>query len=74
MDAAIITSCYVIVQRHRLTKLQEGRLAVSQCSIEIVVKTKRDTMQNEVIRCRMKVKDIIERVQCMRGQWAQHIA
>ena len=36
--------------------------------------TKRDKIRNEVIRSKTKVVDIIDKVQCMRGQWAGHIA
>ena len=36
--------------------------------------TKRDKIRNEIKRCKTGVKDIIERVWCMRGQWAGHVA
>ena len=36
--------------------------------------TKRDKIRNEIIRSKTGVKDITERVQCMRGQWAGHVA
>ena len=36
--------------------------------------TKRDKIRNEIIRCETGVNDIIERVWCMRGQWAGHVA
>ena len=36
--------------------------------------TKRDKIRNEVIRSKTGVKDIIEKVQCMKGQWAGHVA
>ena len=35
---------------------------------------KRDKKRNEVIRLKTKVVDIVDKVQCMRGQWAGHIA
>ena len=36
--------------------------------------TKRDKIRNEVMRSKTRVKDKIERVQWMRGQWAGHVA
>ena len=36
--------------------------------------TKRDKNRNEIIRSKTGVKDVIERVWCMRGQWAGHAA
>ena len=59
-----------------LTKHQEKKLAVAQRSMErwLLNITKRDKIRNEVIRYKTGVKDITERVQCMRGQWAGHIA
>ena len=59
-----------------LTKHQEKKLAVAQRSIErsFLNITKRDKIQNEVIRSKTWVKDIAERVRCMRGQWAGHVA
>ena len=35
--------------------------------------TERDKIRNEMIRSKTKVVDVIEKVQCMRGQWAGHI-
>ena len=59
-----------------LTKHQEKKLAVAQRSIErsLLNITKRDKIRNEIIRSKTGVKDIIERVQCMTGQWAGHVA
>ena len=59
-----------------LTKHQEKKLAVAQRSMERLLLniTKRDKIRNEIIRCKTGVKDIIERVWCMRGQWAGHVA
>ena len=58
-----------------LTKHQEKKLAVAQRSMErsLLNITKRDKIQNEVIRSKTGVKYIIERGQCMRGQWAGHV-
>ena len=36
--------------------------------------TKRDKIRNDIIRCKTGVKDVVERVQCMRGHWAGHVA
>ena len=36
--------------------------------------TKRDTIRHEIIRSETGVKDVIERVRCMKGQWARLIA
>ena len=36
--------------------------------------TKKDKIRNEVIRSKTKVVNIIDKAQCMRGQWAGHIA
>ena len=36
--------------------------------------TKRDKIQNEVIRSEAGMIDVLKRVQCMRGQWAGHVA
>ena len=35
--------------------------------------TKRDKNRNEIIRCKSGVKDIIDAVRCIRGQWAGHV-
>ena len=36
--------------------------------------TKGGKIRNEIIRCKTGVKDIIEGVWCMRGQWVGHVA
>jgi len=36
--------------------------------------TRRDKIRNEVIRSTTKVKDIIEKVELAKGQWAGHVA
>ena len=36
--------------------------------------TKGYKIRNEIKRCKTGVKDIIERVQCIRGQWAGYVA
>ena len=59
-----------------LTKHQEKTLAEAQRSMERLLLniTKREKIRNEIIRCKTGVKDIIERMRCMRGQWAGHAA
>ena len=59
-----------------LTKHQGKKLAVAQRRMERSLSniTKRDNIQNEIIRCKTGVKYIIERVRCVRGQWAGHVA
>ena len=58
------------------TKHQEKKLAVAQQSVERLLLNimKEGKIRNEVIRSKSRVKDIIERVRCMRGQWAGHVA
>ena len=36
--------------------------------------TKRDKIRNEVIRSEAGMIDVLKRVQCMKGQWAGHVA
>ena len=36
--------------------------------------TRRDKIRNEIIRSKTGVIDIIEKVKCMKGQWAGHVA
>ena len=58
------------------TKHQEKKLAVAQRSMERLLLNirKRDKIRNEIKRSKIGVKDVIERVRCMRGQWAGHVA
>ena len=57
-------------------KTSGEKMAMAQQSMEtsLLNITKRDNIRNEVIRSKTKVVDIIDKVQCMRGQWAGHIA
>ena len=58
-----------------LTKHQEKKLAVAQRSMERLLLniTKRDKIRNEIMRSKTEVKDIIDRVWCMRRQWAGYV-
>ena len=58
------------------TKHQERKLAVAQRSMErsLLNITRRDKIRNEIIRSKTGVIDIIEKVKCMKGQWAGHVA
>ena len=59
-----------------LTKHQENKLAVAQRNMERVILnvTRQDRIRNAINRERTKVKDVIERISSMKGQWAGHIA
>ena len=76
MDTVILPAMTYGAETWALTKHQEKKLAVAQRSMERLLLniTKRDKIRNEIIRCKTGVKDIIERVRCMRGQWAGHVA
>ena len=52
------------------------KLAVAQRSMERLLLniTKRDKIRNEIIRSKTGMKDVMERVQCMRGRSAGHAA
>ena len=52
------------------------KLAVAQRSMERLLLniTKIDKIRNEIIRSKIGMKNVIERVQCMRGRWAEHVA
>ena len=76
MDTVILPAMTYGAETWALTKHQEKKLAVAQHSMERLLLniTKRDKIRNEIIRCKTGVKDIIERVWCMRGQWAGQVA
>ena len=76
MDAVILPAMTYGAETLVLTKHQEKELAVAQRSMERLLLniTERDQIWNEIIRCKTGVKDIIERVRCIRGQWAGHVA
>ena len=76
MDTVILPAMTYAAETWALTKHQEKKLAVAQRSMERLLLniTKRPNIRNEIIRCKTGVKDIIERVWCMRGQWVGHVA
>ena len=76
MDTVILPAVTYGAETWTLTKHREKKLAVAQRSMERLVLSiaKRDKIRNEVIRSKTVVKDIIERVRCMRGQWAGHVS
>ena len=76
MDTVILPAIIYGAETWSLTKQQEKTLAVAQRSMEKLLLniTKREKIRNEIIRGKTGVKDIIERVRCMRGQWAGHVA
>ena len=76
MDTVILPAMIYGTETWALTKHQEKKLAVAQRSMERLLLniTKRDKIRNEIIRYKTGVNDIIERVRCMRGQRAGHVA
>ena len=76
MDTVILPAMTYGAETCALTIHQEKKLAVAQRSMErwLLNIMKRDKIRNEIIRCKTGVKDVIERVRCMRGQWAGHVA
>ena len=76
MDTVILPAMTYGAETWTLKKHQERKLAVAQRNMErsLLSITKRDMIRNEEIRCKTGVTDIIEKVQCMKGQWAGHVA
>ena len=76
MDTVILPAMACGAETWALTRHQEKKLAVTQRSMERLLLNirKRNKIRNEIIRCKTGVKDIIERVLCMRGQWSGHVA
>ena len=76
MDTVILPAMTYGAETWALRKYQEKKLAMAQQSIGRLLLniTKRDEIRNEIIRCKTGVKHIIERVRCVRGQWAGHVA
>ena len=75
MEAVILPVMIYGAETWTLTKLQERKMAVALRSMErsLLNISKRGKIRNEEIRSKTKVVDI-DKVQCMRGQWAGHIA
>ena len=76
MDKVILPDMTYGAETWALTKHQEKKLAVAQGRMERLLLniTKRNKIRNEIIRCKTGVKYIIERVRCIRGHWAGHVA
>ena len=76
LDTVILPVMTYGAEMRTLTNLQERKMAVAQWSLErsLLNITNRDEVRNEVTRSKTKVVGIIDKVQCMRGQWAGHIA
>ena len=72
MVAVILPAMTYGTETWALRKLQDKKLAVAQRSmVRLLLNiTKRGKIRNEVIRSKIGVKDIIERVRRVRGQWA----
>ena len=64
MDAVILPAMTYRAETRALTKDQKKKLAVAQRSMEKLLLniTKREKIRNEIIRSKIGVKDIIERV------------
>ena len=76
MDTVILPAMTYGADTWALTKHREKKLAVAQQSMErlLLNSTKRDKIRNEMIRYKTRVQNIIERVGCIRGQWAGYVA
>ena len=76
MDTVILPAMTYGAETWTLTKHLERKLAVAQRSMErsLLNITRRDKIRNEIIRSETGVTDIIEKVKCMKGQWAGHVA
>ena len=76
MDIDILPARTYGAETWALTKHQEKKLAGAQRIMERLLLniTRRDKTWNEIIIYKTGVKDVIERVLCMRGQWAGHVA
>ena len=76
MDTVILPAMTYGAETWTLTKHLERKLAVAQRSMErsLLNITRRDKIRNGIIRSKTGVIDIIEKVKCMKGQWAGHVA
>ena len=74
-DTVILPAMTYGAETWALTKHQEKKLAVTQRSMERLLLniTKRDLIRNEIIRSKTEV-NIMERLWCMRGEWAGQVA
>jgi len=76
IDTVIMPAMTYGAETWSLTNNQKQKLAVAQRSMERAMLniTWRDKIRNEVIRSTTKVKDIIEKAEQTKGQWAGHLA
>ena len=76
MDTVIVPAMTYGAKTCSLTNNQKQKLAVAQRSMERAMFsiTRRDKIRNEVIRSTTKVKDIIQKAEQTKGQWAGHLA
>ena len=76
MDTVILPAMTYGAETWSITKNQEKKLVTAQRSMErsVLNITRRDKIRNKIIREKTKVKDIMEKVNSMRGEWAGHIA
>ena len=75
-DTVILPSLTYSAETWTLTKCQENKLAVPQRSMETAIfnTTRQEKIRSAIIREGTKVKDVIERISSMKGQWGGHIA
>ena len=76
MDTVIMPTMTYGAETWSLTNNQKQKLAVAQRSMERAKLniTRRDKIRHEVIRSNTKVKDITEKAEQTKGQWAGHLA
>ena len=76
METVILWAMTYGAEMWALTKHQEKKLALVQRNMArlLLIITKTDKIRYKIIRSKTGLKDIIERVRCMRGQWAGHVA
>ena len=76
MNTVILPAMTYGAETWSLTKYQKDKLAVAQRSMERLMLniTRKDKIRNEVVRSKTQVKDIIKKVQNMKGQWTGHLA
>ena len=76
MNIVILPTMTYGAETWLLMKHQKEKLAVAQRSMErsMLNITWKDKIRNEVVRSKTQVKDIIEKVQNMKCQWAGHLA
>ena len=76
MNTVILPAMTYGAEIWSLAKYQKEKLAVVKRSMERLMLniTQKDKIRNEVVRSKIQVKDIIKKVQDMKGQWVGHLA